>query len=452
MPNKRSKLKDSRAKAHPTKAFFVRMLTRDISLEACILDLIDNAIDAAWRTTGAAPTSLKVGDALSQFRISLMIDADNSIFQITDNCGGISLNDAIEYAFTFGRTEDHSTGDFAVGVYGIGMKRAIFKLGNDILIRSSTSDDPPFAVPINVGQWMDSDDPIWDFDLEADESLDTPGVRIEISELTDETHTAFSDPGFINGLRGTIAQDYLLPLMQGLSIDINGEDVGGWNLVFRESEAFQPMRLRYDDGGVTVEIIAGMVGLPSEDNQPRQDDTDHRSGWYVLCNGRVVITADRTSTTVWARHPFPQWHPQYEGFVGVVLFSSERPERLPMTTTKSGVDTASPIYRRAIPKMQEPTRAWINYTNARKAELDAARRREEETQPVSIADVEERSAVVLPARKRAKTIPQANVLYTVPRSRMTKLARAFGRASMPYKQVGLRSFDFAYDQLVEDDE
>jgi hypothetical protein len=44
--------------ANPTKAFFVRMITRDISLEDCILDLIDNSVDGAWKLEGGRTMSL----------------------------------------------------------------------------------------------------------------------------------------------------------------------------------------------------------------------------------------------------------------------------------------------------------------------------------------------------------------------------------------------------------
>jgi hypothetical protein len=37
------------ARAYPTKEFFIEMFTRDISLEDCILDLIDNSIDSLIR-------------------------------------------------------------------------------------------------------------------------------------------------------------------------------------------------------------------------------------------------------------------------------------------------------------------------------------------------------------------------------------------------------------------
>ena len=43
---------------------------------------------------------------------------------------------------------------------------------------------------------------------------------------------------------------------------------------------------------------------------------------------------------------------------------------------------------------------------------------------------------------------EANVLYVVPPSQLRALGKAFGRANMAYKEVGLRSFNYAYDRLV----
>ena len=42
-------LQDKPINAHPTKAFFVDMITRDIALEQAVLDLVDNSVDAASR-------------------------------------------------------------------------------------------------------------------------------------------------------------------------------------------------------------------------------------------------------------------------------------------------------------------------------------------------------------------------------------------------------------------
>ncbi|WP_072395132.1 hypothetical protein [Hyphomicrobium sp. CS1GBMeth3] len=53
--------------ANPTKAFFVRMITRDIALEDCVLDLIDNSIDGAWKLEGGKPMSLSDGVDLYRY-------------------------------------------------------------------------------------------------------------------------------------------------------------------------------------------------------------------------------------------------------------------------------------------------------------------------------------------------------------------------------------------------
>ena len=147
----------SKANANPTKTFFVRMITRDITLEDCIFDLIDNSVDGAWELAGGQPMNLDDETDLSRYRISIQIDDDQ--FEISDNCGGITLDDAANYAFTFGRKEDAQAENFSIGVYGIGMKRAVFKLGSKIEILSTfREDDGPmsFRVPITVDNWIAS--------------------------------------------------------------------------------------------------------------------------------------------------------------------------------------------------------------------------------------------------------------------------------------------------------
>ena len=161
MPKKKSK-----AVANPTKSFFVRMITRDITLEDCIFDLIDNSIDGAWELSGGHPMSLDDDTDLSPFKISVQIDEES--FGISDNCGGITFDDAKKYAFTFGRREDAETEDFSIGVYGIGMKRAVFKLGSEIEIQSTYLHEgvpDSFCVPIDVDEWLEADARDWDFDI-----------------------------------------------------------------------------------------------------------------------------------------------------------------------------------------------------------------------------------------------------------------------------------------------
>src|SRR4051794_23584283 len=82
--------------ARPTKRFFVRMLVRDIELVPAIIDLIDNSVDGAKRIRGAGESPRFEG-----LRVDLTIREDT--FEIADNCGGISIELATQYAFRFGR-------------------------------------------------------------------------------------------------------------------------------------------------------------------------------------------------------------------------------------------------------------------------------------------------------------------------------------------------------------
>ena len=57
----------------------------------------------------------------------------------------------------------------------------------------------------------------------------------------------------------------------------------------------------------------------------------------------------------------------------------------------------------------------------------------------------------LPSIEKKKIVRPANVNYSVPVSRMKRLAREFGSINMPYREVGIKSFDYAYGELVEEE-
>ncbi len=444
-----------KAQVYPTKSFFVRMITRDISLEDCILDLIDNSVDGAWSQEGSRPMGLADGADLSNYKIE--IAASSEAFVIRDNCGGMSLDDAVNHAFTFGRTSSVQQEDFSIGVYGIGMKRAVFKLGSTIRVRSTflqqDGSSLAFAVPINVTNWLKDDAPPWDFDIDDDEPLPENGVEIEVKQLTSGSASSLGSPAFLQNLRRTIARDYSLHLQRGLQVIINGAEVAGWAIELRQSDDFIPMRVEYKDeidgSLVTIEVIGGMAAPPPESNDPDEGaEGDRRSGWYVVCNGRIVLAADKSSLTGWGVEDWPQWHPQYNGFLGVILFTAANAATLPLTTTKRSVDASSEVYRRARPHMREVSKKWIAYTNQRKQALDEAKIKESAAVPVRLSAVPSQAAVKLPTLVARPTEKQANINYSVPISRLKKLAQELGNINMPFREVGTRTFDYAYDDLV----
>ena len=78
------------ASAEPSKAFFIEMLTRDIPLSVCILDLIDNSIHSLISETDLDVSEhLFSGTTSRRVKALIEIQCTPKKFRIADNCGGI---------------------------------------------------------------------------------------------------------------------------------------------------------------------------------------------------------------------------------------------------------------------------------------------------------------------------------------------------------------------------
>jgi hypothetical protein len=422
--------------ADPTKDFFVRMITRDISLRDCIFDLLDNSMDGAKRNIAFSDSEAR----LDRFEINISFDRNS--FIIKDNCGGISLSDAIEYAFHFGRKSD-SPADVkgGIGLYGIGMKRAIFKIGKFAKIVSETASEC-FSVSIDVDIWEKI--PGWDFEYEDASRQSINGVRIEIGNIHQEIGSVLSDPAFRNELITSIAQDYAFFIDKGISIKVCGEIVPDSKYQLKQSEELSPTVEEYTDDGVDVRILAGLIGpLPDEIPDELKPKEAERYGWFVVCNDRIVLTADKTDLTVWGNNDFPVWHPQYYGFAGFVFFRSEDQRKLPWTTTKRNLDAESQLYRRTLTKMKRITKEFIAYTNRRKSDLETAKTAENKANTVNILLLDRPKAFSMP--KLSENTPkedEVTISYRKRRREVEEIKTHLENPTMTAKDVGKHTFDY----------
>lgn len=424
------------------------MITKDISLEACILDLLDNSLDGArehLRGLGGDPAG---DEAFAAYAVELTITPD--LFEITDNCGGISIADAVDYAFHFGRRPGAEPEQGGIGLYGIGMKRAVFKLGVQITVASSTAAEA-FVVPIDVKEWLNRIP--WDFELAESPVADVGGTTITVSEMYPSVAAEFADPEFAINLIRTVGRDYSFYLQKGFSVKVNGTAVRPYIFEVREATgSLEPAVEAYIDDGVNVRIIAGLASLPQEEIEPgaRPVADPRYFGWFVICNDRVVLAADKTAATVWGHEGFPMWHPQYNGFMGLCFFSAADPSKLPWTTTKRGVDSGNPVYRRAVARMKQLSRLYTSYTDRRKEVLDLVRPAETEATAVAVTTLFRDKEMLLPAIPQVPRVRLVSIQYKRPVAEVTRVAAALGSRTMAARDVGEKTYEFYLQNYVED--
>ena len=356
--------------AAPAKRFFVDMLTRDIELADAILDLLDNCVDGAIRSiSGNIPPSETPYEGYWA-KVTLAEDR----FEIEDNCGGIAQELAENYAFRMGRPDLERDRDIpTVGMYGIGMKRAMFKMGYHSEVVSRVSPAEAFTVRIPRA-WMEEDQN-WGLELETENAEQgSIGTRIRVQDLREGVARQFSDKtGFLKTLKDSVSAYYGYIIAKGFRVDINGETIQPLRVNFIVDEnsvdregAIAPYMFRSEVDGVDVSVTVGLY-TPLRNN----DDDDpssprpsvDKAGWTIICNDRVVLYADRTRVTGWGDANVPAYHPQFVSIAGVVIFNSTDAKKLPVTTTKRGVEGNSELYLAVKNVMRDGLKQFTDFTN-----------------------------------------------------------------------------------------
>ena len=432
----------SKVKAGPTKEFFVSMITRDILLPDAIVELIDNSIDGIKRQ--------KV-EKYDEFYIHVKFDKES--FEIEDNCGGIDLAIATEYAFVFGKPQaarDKEERVETTGTFGIGMKRALFKMGQEFKI-SSKAKNSEFLLKVNVANWMKDEE--WDFPLiESNDAAKNDekecGTKITVTQLFAGISQSFQYNAFVNEVINTVQRKTNSEINNGLTITINGTKIGGSFLSIIQGGNVLPYKYTFESNNITVMILAGISAETNPD----------KAGWYVYCNNREILSADKSSLTTWRDDKDTEgikYHNDYATFRGFVFFTSKYPEMLPWNTSKTGIDSSSLIYKETRPHM-------IDAFKVITAELKKLAKLEEETRTAVTQELRKQpvtkihyyTALEIPAKtsisfiepyaeqivKEAGKVQMTNISYKVETELVDKVKTALGVSNN--KDVGLKTFEY----------
>ncbi len=334
----------------PTKKLFIDVLTRDISIRDCVLDLIDNSVDAYTRN--------KIEDTRN---ISLTIGENT--FEIKDTCGGISKRDVTKEVFRLGATDSTAHGD-TIGVYGIGLKRAVFKLGK--MVQFETDDGVDYCrLIIDVDEWA-KEDKQWGIELTETRASNLDGKKpytnIRITSLKDETKDVFRMSSFRSSLLDTVSKYYSWFISEKkIAFAVDGESVSAFDIKIKVSDNYKPVKLEetYNED-VKIRLICW---LDIRTDSGRVAGT----GWNVYMNNRLIMLNDTTADTGWiGQRPFlPKFHTIYDQFRGIVFINTEVPYKLPMNTAKNGFNKETKLYQHLLDLMCHIARPLIDFLSTK---------------------------------------------------------------------------------------
>lgn len=425
--------------ANPTKEFFIDMLTRDIRLDRAIIDLIDNSIDGAKNISN---------NDYSKLNVSITVSSNE--FEIRDNCGGFPLEVAKNYAFKFGRPPSAKFVDHSIGRFGVGMKRALFKMGKSFTVESKCKNDH-FLVDVNTTNWLtQKDGNDWGFTYFVNGDIpkkkkkieldNKDGTVITVSDLYESISEDFNDDSYLLDLQREISLALNYSLLKGLTILLNGLEIKPRNIDLLLSNQIKPYFKEIKHNGVLVKIYAG-IGKPDP----------NVVGWYIFCNDRLVLEADTSNLTGWRETPddeesgIVKYNNKHAMFRGIVHFSADDSKKLPMTTTKTGIDSDHPIYKMVKPAMKTALRQVTTFTNQIK---DKEERNEiiANSKSVQIAEINPKTEelndkfIGPDIEKEKKINKHVSICFSKDRNEVEKLKEYFG-VSKNY-EVGEKMYDY----------
>lgn len=457
MPEENTNIdKIPKANATPSKNFFVNMLVRDIELKDALLDLLDNCVDGILRNYDP---DLSTDQPYQGYWANFIIGPDG--FELEDNCGGIPLEIATKRAFAVGKPTQISgeDGKATVGMYGIGMKRAIWKMGLHTVVESWS--DQPFRV--TIGQdWLKSDS--WHalpMELLEDGILKHRGTKIKVTDLKEDVKQAFGVDAFIDELYITISQNYSLIINKGFEVTIRRKQSDVipapitektfdllWSNPTGGASSLAPYIYKGTLNEVEIEIYAGLYRKLPDSEETETDNettgTTDDAGWTIACNDRVVVWKDRTRLTGWGEATVPNYHTQFIAITGIVLLRSADPHKLPLTTTKRGVDASTEVFSFVKDMMREATKALTTFTNKWKKFPKDLEQIYQGATSVALHDIQS-SAASLPMKSWAKTDTIMRFVPNLPAPKTTATSArvSFVAEKQDVIKLGLVYFDDA---------
>ena len=142
------------------------------------------------------------------------------------------------------------------------------------------------------------------------------GTQIIVTSLTDDAKARFPLAEFSTALQIQLEKNTQEYLNNGLVIELNGAPIVAKPFEVLFSDEISPAKrsktyFKSSPAPVYAEIVVGLgPSSPSE------------AGWYISCNGRVIVSADQSKQTGWdtiSDDGVPKYHNQFSRFSRILV-------------------------------------------------------------------------------------------------------------------------------------
>lgn len=249
----------------PDKRLFWSIIS-DYDLKTAICELVDNSIDIwmAKKPRGA-------------LEVRITIETDRQLIRISDNSGGVAeenLPNLIAPGASRNTPEAAS-----IGIFGVGSKRAVIALAENVTIKTRHAEGPAFQIDIS-NDWLAT--PEWEIPhyripviAPNTTSIDLTALRIHISD---------SDVASLQEHLGEVYAWFLE--IEDCNIYVNDRptekhEFDSWAY----PDEFPPrvilMTHKFEGLPISIELTGGLI----TDRDPKKENY----GVYFYCNNRLIV-------------------------------------------------------------------------------------------------------------------------------------------------------------------
>ena len=307
--------------AIPSKRVFLAIIA-DYDLNRSVCELIDNALDIWVKNKKKAPLN-----------ITIELEKDQQIIRICDDAGGVKQSD-LSNIVAPGQTSNTKT-DEIIGIFGVGTKRAVVALAQDIKITTCYGKSGTFQIEFDE-KWLGTDN--WNIDVCEVDDISVGTTIIELKKLriklTEENISNLKD--HLEATYGKFLED------QNIIIKINSE----MPLCTKKFDQwayppnYPPHRftgdLHTDEGkDVKVEIIAGLTTKSS----PALGEY----GVYFYCNNRLIARGLKTYDVGFTKGLAGFPHASIS-LARIIISLNGEAGSMPWNSSKSGLNPNHPVF------------------------------------------------------------------------------------------------------------